>query len=69
MKSRNCEGTRTKKGIIANDIAVILISGCSFKIIASEAQKATIMDTTEKKSAMRPKSNLRGNEIRKSCSA
>jgi hypothetical protein len=69
MKSSNWEGKRTITGIQANDIAVIMTPSCPFKSIASEAQKATIMDTTEKKSAMRPKSNLSGKDLRKSFSA
>jgi hypothetical protein len=46
-----------------------MIPGCPFKSIASEAQKATIMEITEKKSAMMPRDNLSGKSFRKSFSA
>ena len=53
-------GMSTKTGIVVSDIAAITTPQCPFSIIESAATKANIMDATEKKRVMRPKSNLMG---------
>lgn len=67
-----CDITSTVIGMLPHIAAPImryLYALYALSIIASAAQKATIMDTTEKRRKTRPESNFNGKLSRKSLSA